>query len=404
MIRLSEKWKVLIADDEFIIREGIRGAVNWEELGLQIVAEAEDGEEALELALSHSIDILLVDLNMPIMNGMTLMKHIREQLPHCRIVVITGHDEFTFAQEAIRLRVDDYILKPANPGQLREVLAKVTRQLTKNTHEKEYIARASKQLTKNYSLLLERFCQEWMEGTLSEREIMEQLQFLNLPTHPPTQMILVHWSEFYENQPILKEEDKELFSFAIKNIMTELLEDKKKVVFHDQAGQIVICLWELVEEEYLFFMEEKVLQFLHSPIQLVSNINTTNLEYIYQTYQACKRKLAVQSGISPIVRRAKQFIQENYCDPELTLEVVANHLQISSVYLSRMVKQELGITFVSLVVDLRMKKAMYLLKSTTLTVSEIAEMVGYDTQHYFSTTFKKMLGVTPNQYRKEQII
>lgn len=102
-----QTWKVLIADDESIIREGIRETINWEEFQMEVVAEAEDGEEALELALRHGVHVLFVDLNMPIMDGITLMKHIRKKLSKCRIVVVTGHDEFTYAQEAIRLQVDD---------------------------------------------------------------------------------------------------------------------------------------------------------------------------------------------------------------------------------------------------------------------------------------------------------
>ncbi|MDQ0902413.1 response regulator [Paenibacillus sp. V4I7] len=85
---VSPPWKVLIADDESIIREGILSSLNWQQLGLEVVAEAEDGEEALELARKHSVHILLVDLNMPIMNGMSLIKHMREELPDCKIIII----------------------------------------------------------------------------------------------------------------------------------------------------------------------------------------------------------------------------------------------------------------------------------------------------------------------------
>ena len=94
-------WKVVIADDEAIIRWGIRDAVDRAALGMEVAGEAEDGEEALELALKLEAEVLLVDLSMPIMNGLTLVKHIREQLPDCRVVIITGHDEFAYAQEAI---------------------------------------------------------------------------------------------------------------------------------------------------------------------------------------------------------------------------------------------------------------------------------------------------------------
>ncbi|GJM82938.1 hypothetical protein HMSSN139_54340 [Paenibacillus sp. HMSSN-139] len=151
-------WKVLIADDERIIREGIRDSVDWESLRLTVVAEAEDGEEALEMAIRHGVHILLVDLNMPIMDGIELMKRVREQLPECKIVIITGHDEFAYAQKAIRLQVKDYILKPANPAQLEKVLRQVRGELEEETSKQQQWQEASRQFTRSYPLLRERFC------------------------------------------------------------------------------------------------------------------------------------------------------------------------------------------------------------------------------------------------------
>ncbi|GAA3333859.1 hypothetical protein GCM10020331_099570 [Ectobacillus funiculus] len=146
-------WKVLIADDEPIIREGIREAINWEALQMEVVAEAEDGEEALELALEHSVDILLADLNMPIMNGITLIKNLREKRPQCKIVIITGHDEFTYAQEAVRLHVTDYILKPANPEQLKNLLKNIRQELEDTIQQNEYLKKWQKhKLQKNFSV------------------------------------------------------------------------------------------------------------------------------------------------------------------------------------------------------------------------------------------------------------
>ncbi|MED4959640.1 response regulator, partial [Paenibacillus macerans] len=179
------RWKVLIADDEMIIREGIRDSVNWEQLRLTVAAEAEDGEEALELAVRHDVHILLVDLNMPIMDGIELMKRVREQLPGCKIVIITGHDEFAYAQKAIRLQVKDYILKPANPAQLEKVLLQVRTELEEEAERQLHWQTASRQISRSYPLLRERFCQEWVDGSMTEAEILEQLQFLKLPAACP---------------------------------------------------------------------------------------------------------------------------------------------------------------------------------------------------------------------------
>lgn len=240
---MHDKWKVLIADDEPIIREGIRDSVNWESLDLVIAAEAEDGEEALELALEHSIDILLVDLNMPIMDGITLMKALKEKLPECKFIIITGHDEFSYAQEAIRLDVNDYILKPVNPEQLQQVLSNVREQLYASKQQKEHLSLASRQIKKNFPVLRERFGLEWIGGELSAEEIMEQLRFLNLPERCPDVLGVIRWPDLQVGPPINSEQDRQLFLFAIENIVSEMLSSWEIMLFRDPSVLIIVCVW-----------------------------------------------------------------------------------------------------------------------------------------------------------------
>lgn len=397
---MDRLWKVLIADDEPIIREGIREAVNWPALQMEVVAEAEDGEEALELALQLQVDLLLVDLNMPIMNGITLMKHIREQLPACRLVIITGHDEFAYAQEAIRLGVDEYILKPANPQALMHVLENVRRQMETIEKQNEHLRMASKQIAKNIPLLRERFCLEWIEGNLAEEEIIEQLQFLQLPDACPYQLGVIRWPEIYANQPLLKENDRQLFLFAIENIVSELLVTCQKVMFRDPSGIIIVCLWGELPETALTEIERAIQAYLKIKVDLHFEPIHGGLTEVAEAYRQCKGAVFKELQMSPVVRRARQYIRDHFASREITLELVAQSLQVSPVYLGRIIKQELGMSFVSIITQLRVKKAVQLLNSTELTINEISEIVGYDTQHYFSTAFKKVMGVSPNQYRK----
>lgn len=272
-MRMIDKWKVMIADDEGIIRDGIRQCVDWDSLGMSVMAEAEDGEEALELALHHSIDIALVDLNMPIMHGMELMKRLREQLPGCKIIVITGHDEFSYAQESIRLQVNDYILKPADPKQLMQVLRGVRDELESVKQQSQHLQQASRQLQKNFPLLRERFCQEWLDGNLSQAEIREQLQFLQLPPERPELIGIIRWR--WEGQhPGMKENERQLYLFAIENIITELLEPYSKVIFRDSAGLIVILLWDAAGERVLAGAEGAV----RSNLKIAVEVGTQNVQ------------------------------------------------------------------------------------------------------------------------------
>ncbi|WEG12494.1 response regulator [Pullulanibacillus sp. KACC 23026] len=397
---MKQAWKVLIADDEPIIREGVRDSVDWESLCMKVVGEAEDGEEALELCLEHAIDILLVDINMPIMNGLTLIKHIREHLPECKIVIITGHDEFPYAQEAIRMNVEDYILKPTNPDQLQSILKKLSIELDNRLKKDTYLKTAYEQISKNMAVLRERFGLDWIQGHLAEEEIINHLEFLHLPVMSPKQLGIIRWPEYHVDPVHLEENDRQLFLFALNNIISDLFKGKDYLSFRESTDSIVICLWDLVSEEEINQIETAAQVFLKLTVNVhfetVQNERLTALEAVFQE---CRYQVFRDAQVSPVVRRARQFIRQNYENQELSLEWVADILQVSPGYLSRVIKQELGVSFISLVTKFRINKAIQLLNSTDLTILEIAECVGYVSQHYFSTVFKKVTGVSPNQYK-----
>jgi two-component system response regulator YesN len=398
---VSPPWKVLIADDESIIREGIRSSLNWQQLGLEVVAEAEDGEEALELARKHSVHILLVDLNMPIMNGMSLIKHMREELPDCKIIIITGHDEFTYAQAAIRMDVDDYILKPVNPAQLVDVLTKITKQMASSLEKEEHLQMASKQIERNFSLLRERFCLEWMDGGLSEVEIREQLAFLKMPDRAPSKLGVIQWSGNSRGKELLSERDRQLYLFAIENIVEELLSPYTLVKFRDHLGMLVVLVWEPVSADHIAKIDAAVQTYLKISIASQFLTGIDGVTGISTVYQQARTSLYKEAHLSPFVRLAKDFIAQRYSDPEITLEMIANEMKVSPVYLGRIFKQELGIPFVNMLTHTRIKHAIHYLSTTDMTIIEISEKVGYDSQHYFSTAFKKVVGIAPIQYRKE---
>ncbi|MDY7223972.1 response regulator transcription factor [Halalkalibacterium halodurans] len=400
-----DSWNVLIADDEIIIREGIRDAINWSELQLTVVAEAEDGEEALELALEHQVDILLADLNMPIMNGLTLIKQLRTALPHCKVIIITGHDEFVYAQEAIRLSVVDYIIKPVDADQLYEVLKKVCIELTEGQNRKREETFTAKQLEKNITLLREQFCSNWVMGALTNEEVAEQLSFLQLPDTLPSFIGVIRCPELQPAQSIMSDlEGQELFR-AFEQGVVRFFNGSSYVKASNQVeGFIYFILWGEVEEELFTQLEQKVQETLQLMVVQSYERLTGELCDLPQSFQRCKEKVYNLVEVSQIVKRAEQYMNAHFYQSSLSLETVADSLQVSSAYLSRLFKEQLGITFTHALTKLRIKRAIQLLHSTNLTINEISEKVGYETQHYFSTAFKKVMGVSPNRYRKGKVV
>ena len=124
-------YSIIIVEDEYLVRQGIASLVNYEQFGMQVIAQAENGREAWQKFQENPADILLTDINMPQMNGLELAKLVRDQVPTCHIVFLTGYDDFDYARTAIKLGADDYLLKPFSKDDVEEMLAKVQTKLDK---------------------------------------------------------------------------------------------------------------------------------------------------------------------------------------------------------------------------------------------------------------------------------
>lgn len=130
--------KLLIADDEEIIRRGLK-SIDWESIGIRQVLIAEDGARAWEILQNQNIDIVLSDIRMPGLNGLELADYISTHMRNTRVVLLTGFSDFTYAQNAIRFGVADYILKPAKPTELLGVVQKVMKSLQLNIKADEIV-------------------------------------------------------------------------------------------------------------------------------------------------------------------------------------------------------------------------------------------------------------------------
>ncbi|MGT2950695.1 DNA-binding response regulator [Streptococcus cuniculi] len=124
-------YKMMIVEDEYLVRQGIASLIDFEHLGMEVLAEAENGLEAWELFQKEQADILLTDINMPQMNGIRLAQLVREHYPATHIVFLTGYDDFDYALSAVKLGADDYLLKPFSKADVEEMLVKVKSKLDK---------------------------------------------------------------------------------------------------------------------------------------------------------------------------------------------------------------------------------------------------------------------------------
>ncbi|WP_160032110.1 response regulator [Paenibacillus sp. An7] len=397
---MKHPYQVLIADDEPIIREGIFESIDWRLLGMEVMGLAEDGAEALEMTERQVPDIILVDMNMPIMDGITFIESLRENNLDSRCVIITGYDEFGYAQKAIGLGVDEYILKPVDPAKLEKVLRRIKLSLDEKQRQREEQEAASEHLKKKRDILREQLGQEWIQGRFSEGEIISQLHLLALPSAQPVNLLVIRWPEMPTTKVLLTERDRKLYMYAVKNITEELLGSDSALIFKYTDDLIVGITWIQITPELLMKIEDAAKGSLGITVHTAYEEAGGTLLDISQAYQRIRDNIYQEASVSPLVRRARHYLHEHFHDQALTLELTASELSVSPVYLSRMLKKELGDSFISLLTGIRIRKAIQLLNGTELSIHEIAEQTGYESQHYFSTAFKKVIGISPNKYRK----
>lgn len=127
--------RMVIADDELLIRQGLQ-SISWSDYGIELAGVAANGIEALEMVRSVLPSILLTDIRMPGMDGLKLIRAAREIVPDIKSILLTGYQDFSYAQTAIHLRAIDYILKPSDPKETIEVVLKAKKQIEKEEQEK----------------------------------------------------------------------------------------------------------------------------------------------------------------------------------------------------------------------------------------------------------------------------
>lgn len=251
-------YQVYIVDDAVLTRKALVMTIPWNQWGCEVVGAADDGEKALEEIVNLVPDIVITDIRMIRMNGLEMIKKCRESGNNAQFIVISGYNEFEYAQKAIKMDVLDYILKPIDDDELHD---------------------------------------------------------------------------------------------AVQRAVERLKEQGKR------------------EKE---------------------NIADTNNKKLQVDYS--------ENNLNAHLRQAMQYVQMHY-STELSVRNVARYLNISESYLTKLFKIEINLTFVEYLTRVRIRKSLEWMKDKNMPIYEIAEKVGYRDYRYFSSTFKKYMGIGPKDYQ-----
>ena len=250
-------YKIVIVDDEALVRRGVVLETDWNSIGAAVVGEAENGEEGLKLIEKLKPDLVISDIRMPGMDGLDMLKALRIEGNEVPVILLTAYSDFSYAQRAVKYGAMDYLLKPYTDGELEEAVKK----------------------------LIEKF-------------------------------------------------------------------DSKKESAEKQHSDDI-----LPEEAYR------------------------------------------ESGKSKYINEALYYIAEHFSDQDIVVKKIADHIGLSEGHLSHTFKKETDYTVNAYITRFRIRAAMRLLKDCRHKVYEVAETVGYKDLTYFSSTFKKLVGLSPSEYQ-----
>ena len=529
--------KIFLVEDEFVVREGIKNNIDWNAHGYEFCGEASDGELAYPMIQKLKPDIVITDIKMPFMDGLTLSKLIKKEMPWIEIIILTGHQEFEYAKEGINIGVAQYLSKPISSEDLVREVNALALKIDEKNKERQIRDMYMKEMEENFLKEKKELFQYIVEGQKSVVELIEMADALGIDLSAMWYNIVLIKAQFV-NQA------SEEFSKKLLAIETKLEEyaDNKRVIIFDRNLEGKALLFKAdtkaelleVQAEYLNYTEEVMREFediryfggIGEPVNRlreiplsfeqashafahryltkesrivncddisqnvyqnpddfdITNIDTKQIDrakireflktgqreeavYFVEEFFRALGKNAMRSTmfrqyiimdayfcvvdfveglqlskeeIEPvdimsatlqseenamayvvkIIEKALElresvasnrygdvvdavikYIDENYADEELSLNLLASHVNFSPNHLSMVFSQQTGQTFIKYLTDYRMNKAKELLKCTGKRSSVIAMEVGYKDSHYFSYLFKKTQGMTPTQYR-----
>ncbi|MDF2963423.1 MAG: hypothetical protein K0S39_5158 [Paenibacillus sp.] len=516
--------RILIADDEEHVREGIELAVDWKKFGIVELLFAENGQQAMDLIREHQPAVLFCDMSMPVVDGMTLLHNIREEGWDIQIIVVSGYDDYAYTRATVKANAVDYILKPFGKNDLEQALDRAINEWRKRESSLSYSRETEHRIKQADSLLYEQRLAMYFKGEVAFHEGIQSIFYkvglsmsrIRVALLLPRNRIDLVERRFYG--------DGELFVFAVNNIAHEILkeygayylcrlDDHQWLLLttadnslgsadhHKRNMERVVQAWEstlglqtligLCEseadadklpasisaaraallncellsppaatrpvDELPRFTDQKILLqkalknedklqaagiirsftealrkrgslrlkelqsytveanlLLHQEHQTPLNENdswamviplwVSNLNEWEQLLIGQWWGLIEEGGTDGFSNRGVQAIRDYICQhfhENISLPALSERFHFSPQYIAKKFKELYNTTVVTYLTEVRMDKARSFLLHTEMSISELANELGYTDENYFGKVFKKQTGLTPLQYRKQ---
>ena len=415
--------RILLVDDEPLVLIGLQGMLEWEKLGYTVCGTARNGKLALEMIKREKPDIVVADVKMPLMDGLTLARTCRERGPLPAFIMLTSFEEFDYIKQAMGAGVVDYLVKlDLTPENLQTALARAAERVKK---ERALLGELPVQenLAESVRTYQERFFVRLYAGLFQEESELEQpLRHLDLDLKSDS--YLVASCELCANTELAPAQQLKL-SFSCGRMLETTLQNYLPcyVAGADALrGNVLFCLTAQQAQSYRAVLRpllERASQILYNyfTVRLLwavgrptgsllglarcrENAHLQPLLTVEQPIQFVEvNEGDATAGKMQVVAQVQEYIK-NHLSEKLTLADVAAVFNFSPNYLSQLFGKYGDSGFVEYITETRIAAAKEMLEQGDLKVYEIAEKLGYESSFYFSKVFKKVTGLSPREYQQ----
>ncbi|GGF94366.1 AraC family transcriptional regulator [Paenibacillus abyssi] len=445
-------YRLLIADDEALEREGLELIIQRMMPDTFQIIHAENGRMAIERAEEQRPHIVLMDVNMPGIQGLAAIREIKERLPDTKFVLVTAYDYFAYAKEALSLGVKEYLVKPAKREQVIGTLEQLVRELEMEKRKRTDELQLKHKVSQLLPLVENELALMFMVDQTLEADAEQLSEWLDFPldhgcaivvafpehvytrdkkkiydlirsfakTHEPgciiSSLIDRHMAVFLRKAPGTREDGwkDEVIRFteklsALADRQLDLIVSIGIGTTRSDSDGLRKSYFEAVFASTYYEQSGSICHFDElkqgegqsgsEPEKPAHYEETADRAYVISALQRIREEREQQTVT--VLDRAKRYIQERFAE-DLSLEEVADFVHLNPHYFSKIFKQEFGTTFIDFVTGLRIDKAKALMASGHLSLKEVCFEVGYKDPNYFSRVFKKVTGVTPTEYRGSQ--
>ena len=222
-------FKVLIIDDEPIIRKGLKNIIDWRNFGCEVCGEAADGLDGSELIRKLLPDIIITDIRMPETDGLTMIREIKDIVPESKIIILTGHREFDYAHEALKMGIFDFLLKPSKIEEITSVISRAVKELKFRKEWAEEFEKLNRLFTQNISVLREKLLYDVIHGiNTDEEDILQKLELFNFNIKN-FYLLVVQNDAADEGGKEISQRDRHLYQFGIINTFNEVFSDRYEI-------------------------------------------------------------------------------------------------------------------------------------------------------------------------------